>query len=90
MVRCGNVAAVLAAGIDRPVDLVFADPPYDVPSADVEDVLGTLTERGWVAAGAIAVVERPTFAPVLAWPTGWIAKRDRRYGDTRLEFGHIA
>ena len=28
--RRGTVAAVLAAGTERPVDLVLADPPYDV------------------------------------------------------------
>ena len=34
-VRRGPVAAVLAGGADRPADLVFADPPYDV--ADSRD-----------------------------------------------------
>lgn len=89
-VRCGTVASVLATGAGRPVDLVFADPPYEVPTAEVATVLATLTERGWVAPGAVAVIERPASAPVLDWPTGWTAGRDRRYGDTRLEFGEIA
>jgi 16S rRNA (guanine966-N2)-methyltransferase len=90
VVRCGSVASVLASGADRPVDLVLADPPYDVSSADVEVVLAALTRGGWVRAGAIAVVERPTSADPLAWPAGWTPDRDRRYGDTRLEFGEIA
>ncbi|WP_284231096.1 16S rRNA (guanine(966)-N(2))-methyltransferase RsmD [Mycobacterium antarcticum] len=90
VVRCASVDSVLASGTGRPVDLVFADPPYEVASADVEAVLDALTDRGWVGPGAIAVVERPTFAPPLAWPAAWSAGRDRRYGDTRLEFGEIA
>jgi 16S rRNA (guanine966-N2)-methyltransferase len=90
VVRCDSVASVLAAGTDRPAGLVFADPPYDVPSADVESVLSALTDRGWVGHGAIAVIERPTSSPALTWPAGWTAGRDRRYGDTRLEFGEIA
>lgn len=89
-VRCGTVASVLATRTDRPVDLVFADPPYEVSSADVADVLAALVDGGWVASGAVAVVERPASAPPLAWPTGWTVGRDRRYGDTRLEFGAIA
>lgn len=89
-VRCGTVASVLTTGAARPVDLVFADPPYEVPSAEVATVLATLTERGWLAPGAVAVIERPASAPALDWPTGWTAGRDRRYGDTRLEFGEIA
>ncbi len=89
-VRCGTVAAVVAGGTDRPVDLVFADPPYEVSSADVETVLGALVEGGWLAPGATVVVERPTSAPELAWPDGWAAGKARRYGDTRLELAEIA
>ncbi len=90
VVRCGRVADVLAAGTDRPADLVFADPPYEVSSADVEAVLSALTQGGWVSSTAIAVVERPTSSPALRWPAGWAPRRDRRYGDTRVEFAEIA
>jgi 16S rRNA (guanine966-N2)-methyltransferase len=86
-VRSTTVAAVLAGGTDRPADLVFADPPYQVPAADVEVVLAALVDRGWVAHGAVAVVERASSGPALAWPAGWTPGLDRRYGDTRLEFG---
>jgi 16S rRNA (guanine966-N2)-methyltransferase len=89
-VRCGTVASVLATRTDRPADLVFADPPYEVSSADVADVLAALVDGGWVEPGAIAVVERPASATPLAWPTAWTAGRVRRYGDTRVEFGEIA
>ena len=88
--RCASVASVLAAGTDRPADLVFADPPYEVSSAEVAAVLAALIDGGWVAAGAVAVIERPASAPPVAWPAGWTAGRDRRYGDTRLEIGEIA
>jgi 16S rRNA (guanine(966)-N(2))-methyltransferase RsmD len=81
------VLTVLRGGTDRPADLVFADPPYEVPAADVETVLAALADGGWVSPGAVAVVERATSGPPLAWPTGWTAGRERRYGDTRLEFG---
>lgn len=90
VVHCGQVAAVLAADSKRPADVVFADPPYEVASTDVEAVLSALTRGGWVAAGAIAVIERPTSSPELTWPSGWTPERHRRYGDTRLEFGEIA
>jgi 16S rRNA (guanine966-N2)-methyltransferase len=90
VVRCGQVASVLAAGSVRPADLVFADPPYDVPAADVEAVLAALADRGWVAPGAVVVVERSTSGPTLTWPSGWTVGRDRRYGDSRLEFAEVA
>lgn len=83
-VRKAAVATVLAA-TGSPTDLVFADPPYEVPNPDVEAVLTALGENGWAATGTIAVIERPASAPLLRWPPGWAPLRDRRYGDTRLE-----
>jgi 16S rRNA (guanine(966)-N(2))-methyltransferase RsmD len=89
-IRCAPVATTLASSTDRPARLVFADPPYEVASADVESVLAALSSGGWVAPGAVAVVERAASSAVLRWPQPWTADRDRRYGDTRLEFGEIA
>ena len=37
--RRGAVTAVLAAGSRSPVDLVLADPPYDIDTADIDAVL---------------------------------------------------
>ena len=87
VVRCGSVATVLASDIARPVDLVFADPPYEVSATEVESVLSALGSRGWLSRGAVAVIERAASGPELAWPDGWSAWQVRRYGDTRLEFG---
>ncbi|MGI9124785.1 MAG: 16S rRNA (guanine(966)-N(2))-methyltransferase RsmD [Mycobacterium sp.] len=86
-VRRGAAAAVLA-GPPVPVDLVFADPPYDVSSAEVEAILAALS-HGWVRPGGVAVIERPVSAPELVWPSGWVAWPTRRYGDTRLESAEV-
>ena len=74
----------------RPVDLVFADPPYEVSADAVERVLAALVAQGWVRPGTLAVIERPAAGPGLTWLHGWEADGERRYGDTRLEFGVIA
>jgi 16S rRNA (guanine966-N2)-methyltransferase len=87
--RRGAVATVLAAGTDRPVDLVFADPPYDVGVAEIEEMLAALTARGWARSGTVAVVERPSSGPSLRWPAGWEAWPERKYGDTRLEMAQL-
>jgi 16S rRNA (guanine(966)-N(2))-methyltransferase RsmD len=84
-VRRGTVAAVLAAGSDEAVDLILADPPYDVAGADAEAVLAALGDNGWAAPGTVAVIERSAAGPALVWPPGWTLWRERRYGDTRLE-----
>jgi 16S rRNA (guanine966-N2)-methyltransferase len=85
MLRRGAVEAVIAAGAAAPVDLVLADPPYDVDSSAVEALLSALPERGWVSAGSVVVVERAAGGPVLSWPPGWQPWPHRVYGDTRLE-----
>ena len=64
--RRGSVAAVLAGGADRPVDLVLADAPYDVDDTEIAQMLTALVDGGWVAAGTVVVVERATSGPYAA------------------------
>ncbi|MCV7101405.1 16S rRNA (guanine(966)-N(2))-methyltransferase RsmD [Mycobacterium palustre] len=83
--RRGTVAAVLAGGAASPVDLVLADPPYDVGAAEVDAVLTALSAHGWVREGTVAAVERAAAGAALRWPAGWSVWPERVYGDTRLE-----
>jgi 16S rRNA (guanine966-N2)-methyltransferase len=83
--RRGQVTAVLAAAPVAPADLVLADPPYDIETADMHAVLAALITHGWTHEGTIAVVERPAGSTPLTWPTDWQPWQQRVYGDTRLE-----
>ena len=83
--RRGHVAAVLATGAAAPVDLVLADPPYEVETTEVHAVLAALTTHGWAHEGTLAVVERAAAGAPLSWPSGWQPWEQRVYGDTRLE-----
>jgi 16S rRNA (guanine966-N2)-methyltransferase len=67
-----------------PYDVVFADPPYSVEDAVVEQVLHGLTAHGWLDEGSLVVVERarPRRGITFAWPEGYDPLRDRAYGDT--------
>ena len=67
------------------LDLVLADPPYDVDASEIERLLTALTVHGWVHAATVAVVERATGSRALSWPDGWDLWQHRVYGDTRLE-----
>lgn len=84
-VRRGQVAQVLSVGPSGPMDLVLADPPYDLPGEQMHAVLSALAGHGWVGPGSVVVVERPVSSPELTWPAGWDPWPVRRYGDTRLE-----
>ncbi|TDC78508.1 16S rRNA (guanine(966)-N(2))-methyltransferase RsmD [Micromonospora sp. KC606] len=84
----GRVAGVLAAGPgDEPYDVVFADPPYAVPDAEVTDLLTALVRYAWLAADALVVVERSSRTGPVTWVDGVTAERSRRYGETTLWYG---
>jgi len=87
-----RVERVLARGPGghRPRDVVFADPPYAAPDAEVQRVLGALLGQGWLAPGALVVVERATRSGPLAWPAGYTPERSRGYGEATLWYGLAA
>jgi 16S rRNA (guanine966-N2)-methyltransferase len=88
-VRRGAVATVLASTGAKSVDLVLADPPYDLDAGEIETVLSALTYGGWTVTGTVAVIERPASSPMLTWPAGWQVWPSRTYGDTRLELAEF-
>lgn len=87
--RRGAVAAVLSADAESPAELVFADPPYDLPAAEVEAVLAALSGHRWAGAGTVVVVERASGSSPLNWPADWSPWQPRVYGDTRLELAEF-
>jgi 16S rRNA (guanine966-N2)-methyltransferase len=78
------VGRVLAQPPRAPYDVVFLDPPYGLASADVEKVLQQLVDQGWLAHGAVVVVERSARDPEPSWPGGIVVDRSRSYGDSAL------
>jgi len=76
----------------RPHDLVFLDPPYAVPAAEVGEVLDRLA-AGWLAEQAFVVVERGRDGRDLDWPTGFEPGWERTFGDTHVVravwYGHV-
>jgi 16S rRNA (guanine966-N2)-methyltransferase len=88
----GKVDRVLARGPgdDPPRDLVFADPPYLTPAAEVARMLASLQARGWLAPAALVVVERASRSGPLAWPAGYAPDRSRDYGEATLWYGRAA
>jgi 16S rRNA (guanine966-N2)-methyltransferase len=83
VVRPGTAAAVLGAPAERAYDVVLVDPPYATPDAEVAAWLAAAHARGWLAGGAVVVVERAR-GDAFPWPPPLEAVRERRYGDTVL------
>jgi 16S rRNA (guanine966-N2)-methyltransferase len=88
-VLAGRVERVLARGPGSrpPWDIVFADPPYAAPAAEVERMLSSLRDHGWLAPGALVIVERATRSGPLSWPIGYAPRASRGYGEATFWYG---
>ena len=67
--------------------LAFLDPPYGKGLA--EPALAALRDGGWLAPGALVLVEEATDAPPLK-PDGYENMECRKFGDTRVDFFRAA
>jgi len=81
------VARHLASAAPSAYDVVFADPPYDLRIDEVRKNLVALAGNGWLAPGALVVVERSRRGDPVSWPDGFEEVRVRTYGETVLAFG---
>jgi 16S rRNA (guanine966-N2)-methyltransferase len=71
-------------------DIVFADPPYAVPGTEITMLLEQLAGNGWLAPGALVVIERATRDGPPDWPDGYRQDRSRRYGEATFWYGLAA
>ena len=85
--RAARVGTVLAGPAPQRYDVVWADPPYDVPDATIAAHLQQLVAGGWLAETALLVLERDRHSTI-AWPPGVDPVWERRYGGTTVHFGH--
>jgi 16S rRNA (guanine966-N2)-methyltransferase len=74
-----DVTRLGEAGTLQPFDLIFCDPPYGKGLG--ERALAAASEGGWVAPGAVAVIEEGA-GQTIAWPAPFQEIDRRRYGDT--------
>ena len=75
------------AAFEAGFDIVFADPPYALDDAALEEVLAALVAPGWLADDAIVVVERSARGSAPPWPAEITELQQRRYGEGTLWYG---
>jgi 16S rRNA (guanine966-N2)-methyltransferase len=78
------VARALSQHPRAPYDVVFADPPYPMDNAELEQALALLVSHQWVAGGSVLVVERSARSVEPTWPEGLVRERTKDYGETVL------
>jgi 16S rRNA (guanine966-N2)-methyltransferase len=84
-VQVARLPGALAAGPEgEPYDVVFADPPYEVPNEEIGELLRGLVAYGWLADGAVVVVERSVRSGPPPTVEEITLHRSRRYGESVL------
>lgn len=84
-----------ASGTSNPGSLVFVDPPYDLPTVTLRELLHSVATGPLCAANAWFVVERNARQNESPWPDLRGAGREflehdrRTYGETALWYGHL-
>ncbi|GAA3874802.1 16S rRNA (guanine(966)-N(2))-methyltransferase RsmD [Tessaracoccus defluvii] len=79
-------AATYVSGAGRAFDLVFLDPPYDVPTEEVESLLAGVVDT-CLAPRGLVVVERSGRNRAPDFPEAFTDTWQRSYGETTLYFG---
>ena len=65
-------------------DIVIADPPYAETNTKIEQMLTLLASR--LTSEAVVVVERSSRGEPFRWPEGFLADRERTYGEATLYY----
>jgi 16S rRNA (guanine966-N2)-methyltransferase len=86
----GSVSSALTRPPAAPYDVAYLDPPYPLADDAVAADLRSLVDHHWLVPGALVVVERSARSPEPVWPDGFTDRRERRYGETVLWYGHAA
>lgn len=85
----GDVLKRPPAAPGDPFDLVFLDPPYATPPADVFALIARLDEAGSLAGDAVVSYEHDGAddgaVATLAAEAGWAIASHRRFGDTAID-----
>ena len=66
---------------------VYIDPPYEAEDLDVIEALIQLHDGGFLDAQALIAVERNSRVKEISWPHGYVAVREKNYGQATIFYG---
>lgn len=79
-----SVESFVARGTTTAFDVVFIDPPYELASSAIEELLASLIEHGFVAEDSVIVIERSARSEPISLP-GPLTEADlRAHGETTV------
>ena len=88
-VSVADVEQLLRQPATQSFDVIFADPPYELDSARLDEQLRLMVLNGWLAAAGLVVVERSRRSVALEWPPEFSEISTRTYGETVLHLASL-
>lgn len=79
-VYTSSVGKFLEKGADLQFDVVFIDPPYDLPNSEIEKIMESLVRNGFLKKSSVVAIERDSKSKPLKWPSGLTESKVRKYG----------
>lgn len=79
-VYTSSVGKFLEKGADIQFDVIFVDPPYDLPNSEIEKVMESLVRNGFLKKSSVVAIERDSKSKPLKWPVGLAESKVRKYG----------
>lgn len=75
-----SVGKYLENGAVMKFDVIFLDPPYDLPNNEIEKNLKALVRNDFLKSSSVIAIERDSKSKPLAWPEGLHEVKVRKYG----------
>jgi len=68
-------------------DIIFMDPPYDLPNSSVEDLLDTIVVKNLLQPRGLIAIERVSKGAPFTWPQAMALEKIRSYGQGSIFYG---
>lgn len=81
-----SVGKFLDKPADFPYDIIFLDPPYELPNNEIEKNLTALVTGKFLKSSSVVALERDSKARPLKWPEGLVEVKLRKYGAATIHY----
>lgn len=81
-----SVGKFLDKPADFAYDIVFLDPPYELPNNEIEKNLSALVSNQFLKPSSVVALERDSKARPLTWPEGLLEVKRRKYGAATIYY----
>lgn len=75
---------------NKPYEIIYIDPPYEVDNVEVEKILKKILALGLLSKFGLVAIERDAKAKSFSWPNGLSELKIRSYGAGAIHYGVLS